>query len=49
MPREAPFYASLLESAGMVGFFFSRTKDQKYKGKKASFKSICYLKTDLYE
>lgn len=37
VPREAPFYASLLESAGMVVFFFFRTKDQKYKGKKSQF------------
>lgn len=49
MPREAPFYASLLESAGMVGFFFSEQKIRSTKEKKASFKSICYLKTELYK
>lgn len=35
MPREAPFYASLLESAGMVGFFFfSEQKIRSTKEKK---------------
>lgn len=33
VPREAPFYASLLESAGMVGFFFSEQKIRSTKEK----------------
>lgn len=48
MPREALLCASLSQSAWLVVglvYFFSRTTDQKYKGKKASFKSISYLKT----
>lgn len=49
MPREAPFYASLLESAGMVVFFFFQNKRSELQRKKASFKSICYLKTELYK
>lgn len=48
MPREAPFYASLLESAGMVVFFF-QNKRSEVQRKKASFKSICYLETELYK
>lgn len=34
MPREAPFYASLLESAGMVGFFFFQNKRSEVQRKK---------------
>lgn len=34
MPREAPFYASLLESAGMVVFFFQNKRSEVQRKKK---------------